>query len=336
MLRRGLRRGPGLAVGHRLRHHLPPPAPGRVRAHRRTPGGRPARPGHRRPRSRNRVRPRQRGAVPTGDAHPRPPRTPRCGTAHHAAAGEPARRTRPGRTLRGHPPGRRPPVEAHSDRTGITMTPTTVVDPRHLINEGETVNRRPRMPASGPVRPLAPDAVQMSLRQLRRFQWAVRATLAVGVAASVSANVLHAQDNLIAQTIAAWPPLALLITVELVSRVPMHRRGLALARICGTAVIAGIAAYVSYFHMAAVAARYGESGLAPNLLPLSVDGLIIVASVSLIELAGRVRAALDGRAEARPITGAAEPAASAPEQPPAEHPDNSNHNGHRQPSPPLT
>ncbi len=170
--------------------------------------------------------------------------------------------------------------------------------------------------------------------QLRRFQWTVRATLAVGVAASVCANVLHARDNPISQTIAAWPPLALLLTVELVSRVPMHRRGLALARICGTAVIAGIAAYVSYFHMAAVAARYGESGLAPNLLPLSVDGLIIVASVSLVELAGRVRAALDGTAEARPITDAAEAAASVPEKPPAEHPDN--HNGHRQPSPPLT
>src|SRR5438552_1243648 len=42
--------------------------------------------------------------------------------------------------------------------------------------------------------------------QLRRFQWAVRATLAVGVAASVCANVLHARDNPISQTIAAWPP----------------------------------------------------------------------------------------------------------------------------------
>jgi hypothetical protein len=130
----------------------------------------------------------------------------------------------------------------------------------------------------------------MSLTQLRRFQWAVRATLAIGVAASVCANVLHARDNLIAQTIAAWPPLALLLTVELVSRVPVHRRGLAVARICATATIAGIAAFVSYFHMAGVAARYGETGLAPFLLPLSVDGLVVVASVSLVELAGRVRA----------------------------------------------
>src|SRR5437588_7098391 len=138
-----------------------------------------------------------------------------------------------------------------------------------------------------------PGAPPPGVAQLRRFQWAVRATLAVGVAASVCANVLNARDNPISQAIAAWPPLALLLTVELVSRVPVHRRVLAVARIGGTAVIAGIAAYVSYFHMAAVVARYGEHQPNPYLLPLSVDGLIVVASVSLVELSGRVRAALD-------------------------------------------
>ncbi|OKI45728.1 hypothetical protein A6A27_37955 [Micromonospora sp. CB01531] len=56
--------------------------------------------------------------------------------------------------------------------------------------------------------------------QLRRLRWAVRSTLALGVAASVAANVLHARPNPISQIIAAWPPLALLLTVELISRVP--------------------------------------------------------------------------------------------------------------------
>lgn len=129
----------------------------------------------------------------------------------------------------------------------------------------------------------------MPLRQLRRVRWAVRAALALGVAASVAANVLHAEPNLIAQTIAAWPPLALLFNVELISRVPMHRRHLAGVRLVATAAIAGIAAWVSYWHMVAVAARYGETGSVPFLLPISVDGLVIVASVSLVELAGRIR-----------------------------------------------
>ncbi len=129
----------------------------------------------------------------------------------------------------------------------------------------------------------------MPIRQLRRVRWAVRAALTLGVAASVAANVLHAEQNPIAQTIAAWPPLALLLNVELISRVPMHRRHLAVIRLVATAAIAGIAAFVSYWHMVAVAARYGEVGSVPFLLPISVDGLVIVASVSLVELAGRIR-----------------------------------------------
>jgi hypothetical protein len=42
--------------------------------------------------------------------------------------------------------------------------------------------------------------------------------------------------------------------------------------------------------MAAVAARYGESGPAAYLLPVSVDGLIVVASVCLVELSHHLAA----------------------------------------------
>jgi hypothetical protein len=159
------------------------------------------------------------------------------------------------------------------------------------------------------------------LRQLRRVRWAVRAVLTLGVAASVAANILHAHQNPIAQAIAAWPPLALLLTVELISRVPVHRRSLAAVRLGATAAIAGIAAWVSYWHMAGVAARYGETGAAPYLLPLSVDGLVVVASVSLVELAGRLRAVEEKstmrRATEDPVDGSPVPPASAPAEAPA-------------------
>jgi hypothetical protein len=128
-------------------------------------------------------------------------------------------------------------------------------------------------------------------RRLRRVRWSVRATLTFGVAASVAANVLHADANPVSQAIAAWPPLALLLTIELVSRVPVHRRSLAAVRVLATIVISGIAAWVSYWHMAGVASRYGEDGSSPYLLPVSVDGLIVVASICLVELSGRIRAA---------------------------------------------
>ncbi len=128
----------------------------------------------------------------------------------------------------------------------------------------------------------------MNEPRLRRLRWGVRGTLVLGVAASVTANVLHARDNPISQAIAAWPPLALLLTVELISRVPIHTKALAFVRLFATAVIAGIAAWVSYWHMAAVAARYGETSASPYLLPLSVDGLIVVASICLVELTARI------------------------------------------------
>ncbi|PZF83775.1 DUF2637 domain-containing protein [Micromonospora deserti] len=151
----------------------------------------------------------------------------------------------------------------------------------------------------------------MNHRQLQRMQWAVRATLVLGVAASVTANILHAQPNPISQTIAAWPPLALLITVELVTRIPVYRRALGVIRIVAASAIAAIAAWISYHHMVGVVARYGEAGTVPYLLPLSVDGLIIVASVSLVELAARRR-----ESEHPPHVVAAEtPPAPSPGQP---------------------
>ena len=131
----------------------------------------------------------------------------------------------------------------------------------------------------------------MPLKQLKAIRWAVRATLALGVIASTIANILHADPHPISQAIAAWPPLALLLTIELISRVPVHRRALAAVRLITTAIIAGIAAWVSYWHMVAVIARYGETGAGPYLIPLTVDGLVIVASVCLVELGGRIQAA---------------------------------------------
>lgn len=150
----------------------------------------------------------------------------------------------------------------------------------------------------------SPDALTGdAANQLQRLRWAVRASLALGVVASVAANVLHARPNPISQIIAAWPPLALLLTVELISRAPHHRRLLRAIRLAATAVIAAIATWVSYWHLAGVAARYGETehGTA-YLLPISVDGLVIVASVSLVEITARIHAATLGTAPLTPPT----------------------------------
>jgi hypothetical protein len=166
-----------------------------------------------------------------------------------------------------------------SVRTRAGSAGSTRVRPRP-----DTVSEPPAHSA----RPTAQSPAR-DLRRWKRLRWAVRGTLILGVAASIAANVLHAQDNPISQAIAAWPPLALLLTVELIARVPVHRRTLAAARLVATTAIAGIAAWVSYWHMVGVTAYYGETGASPYLLPLSVDGLIIVASVSLVEISGHLQ-----------------------------------------------
>ncbi|MCX5122022.1 DUF2637 domain-containing protein [Micromonospora sp. NBC_00362] len=162
-------------------------------------------------------------------------------------------------------------------------------------------------------------AGERELRQLRQLRWGVRTVLALGIAASIAANVLHARPNPISQVISAWPPLALMLTVELISRVPTHKRLLAAVRMLAATPIAAIAAWVSYWHMAGVAARYGETEAAAEyLLPLSVDGLVVVASVSLVEITGRLRAAAAPQTAGGPAPDAAGHSATIPTSSPAE------------------
>lgn len=108
-----------------------------------------------------------------------------------------------------------------------------------------------------------------------------------GAVVSIGANVLHALDGdgptdfgrLVA---AGWAPVALLLVAELVARA--RQAGpwwIITLRWSGTAVVAGVAAIVSYGHMRDLLLSYGETELVAHLLPLSVDGLLLVASLAL-------------------------------------------------------
>jgi hypothetical protein len=53
------------------------------------------------------------------------------------------------------------------------------------------------------------------------------------------------------------------------------------ASLVGAVVVAGIAALASYAHMRGLALRYGQPVLIADLLPVSVDGMMVVATVAL-------------------------------------------------------
>jgi hypothetical protein len=140
-----------------------------------------------------------------------------------------------------------------------------------------------------------------------------------GIAASVAANIAHAESTAGARFIAGWAPIALLLTIEVMMRVPAPRsRFLGFLRYLGAVVVAGVAALASYRHMVGLALDYGEDELTAKTLPLSVDGLVVVASIALLVLADQRRAAARWHAAASvmPMPVVA-PVAGPPPAPPA-------------------
>lgn len=109
----------------------------------------------------------------------------------------------------------------------------------------------------------------------------------LGAVASVAANVAHAAERaehvgVGGMLAAGWAPVALLLVAEMVTR--SRTRGpwwSVAARWTGTGIVATVAAVVSFGHMRDLLLSYGESPLVAHLLPLSVDGLVLVASVAL-------------------------------------------------------
>jgi hypothetical protein len=108
----------------------------------------------------------------------------------------------------------------------------------------------------------------------------------LGVAASVAANVAHAQPQIGPRVAAAFVPLALLLAVECMSRPRWHRAGAwwGLARYGGTGLVALVAAVMSYRHMRSLLLSYGEDPLNAAIGPLAVDGLMVVAGFALLAM----------------------------------------------------
>jgi hypothetical protein len=101
-------------------------------------------------------------------------------------------------------------------------------------------------------------------------------------AVSVLCNVLAAEPTVIGRGVAAWPPIALILVVEVLARSPLPTGGLRWVAGGGAGAVALTAGLASFHHMHEVALTAGESELVAWLFPLTVDGLAIVASVGLL------------------------------------------------------
>lgn len=125
--------------------------------------------------------------------------------------------------------------------------------------------------------------------------WA-RAGFSLGVATSIAANVGHtlagAHPRAGAIAFSAFWPVALLISLEVISRVEWPAGAWwSVTRYGGLTTVAAIAAIVSYRHMSGLLGYYGEDVITTTIGPLAVDGLMVVCSTALLAIADNVKRA---------------------------------------------
>jgi len=133
---------------------------------------------------------------------------------------------------------------------------------------------------------------------------------------------------------ASFWPLALLVTVEVLARVAWPTGGWwALLRFGGLLPVATVAAVVSYRHLSALLAYYGDDRLAVTIGPAAVDGIMIICTGALMATARHRATATPAPAPAprattpavpatppRPVTPPAPPVAPVPAAPPSAAP----------------
>jgi hypothetical protein len=136
----------------------------------------------------------------------------------------------------------------------------------------------------------------MSLeKKLRHLHWLThfaRAVTTLGFIASAGGNVLHARHTPVAVIIALGAPIGLFLAFELVSRVPLRPESHWVSkygRIAATGSIAAIMVIISYRSQKAAFMNATGEWLTATLLPGAIDALMIVGSITLIELGIQVR-----------------------------------------------
>ncbi|MFJ6019770.1 DUF2637 domain-containing protein [Nocardiopsis alba] len=131
--------------------------------------------------------------------------------------------------------------------------------------------------------------------------------------AAADVGATDTADIVMALFFAALVPVALLLVAEMLIRSGREGGTLAVVMWVGAAAVAVGAAIMSFSHMYEVVLSFGQPKYIAALMPVAVDGLMLVASVSLAR-AGRATAPLpEVREEAPPLPEVREEAPPLPE-----------------------
>lgn len=107
--------------------------------------------------------------------------------------------------------------------------------------------------------------------------------LFLGLAGSLGANLASAKIAVIPMIVAGFPALTLFGSIEMIThngtgKRPMWQKGLIIGSM---AIVAGISAWISYWHIVDLVTQNGQSGNTPYLYPFAIDAMMVIATVKL-------------------------------------------------------
>lgn len=139
------------------------------------------------------------------------------------------------------------------------------------------------------------EAVKTRLKHFRRLRWFVTGVFSTGIGISVLLQVLHAPEagGWVAKVIGGFPPVAVFLCVEMISRIPIERWLSGSARVLIAVGVTGGAMWISYEQQYGYIGELGFTGDEVTIFPLIIDGLMFVATLSLVEVTRIVRNLLE-------------------------------------------
>ncbi len=118
----------------------------------------------------------------------------------------------------------------------------------------------------------------------------------LGLGVSGTLLVVHAPENIWAQVVGVWPPIAVFLIIEILSRVPVNGKLMATGRVLASLSVAGAGLYLSYGQQIDLMEALGYDAKQAIAFPWTIDGFMIVSTLSMVEVARRIRT-LTGRVD---------------------------------------
>lgn len=125
-------------------------------------------------------------------------------------------------------------------------------------------------------------------RKARAIKLTGAAAFYIGVAGSLAANVYASQHSVLGLATGVWSPIAALLALEMVERIPAKGAG-GVARKIAVGFVALIAAWTSYWHLTYVFSAADADLVTRYAGPLTVDALMCLARVAMVHKATPAR-----------------------------------------------